>query len=99
MSEIVVLARAESQYLAEFARCLEFGLGRAEYFEAVVEEAYRQIALFPHSAPPFEAAFRRLVLADLPIAIFYVVEGRRVFIHGLLDSRQDPDWIRRELGL
>lgn len=96
---VILVARAEAQFQSEYARLAEFDFRRAEHFDAVVNEGLRQLADYPYSAPPFEGQFRRLIIGEYFCGICHVVEGRRVVVHGLHDSRRDPESIRRELGL
>jgi plasmid stabilization system protein ParE len=99
VSEVILLARAEAQFQSEYGRIAETDFAKAEHFEAVINEGLRQLAEYPYSAPPFADRFRRLFVGDYSIGIYYVIEGQRIVVHGLLDLRQDPAWIRRELGL
>ncbi|HEX8296263.1 MAG TPA: hypothetical protein VF593_08180 [Chthoniobacteraceae bacterium] len=98
VSEIHVLLGAEIELQTVFD--LQPTLQRGEAFNRLAQSAFQQLARHPHSGGRFlNSSFRRLVLAPTCYALFYQVEGRRVMVHALLDLRQDPEAIRRRLGL
>jgi plasmid stabilization system protein ParE len=99
VNEVILLARAEAHFHREYAQLAETDFARAEHFDAVINEGLRQLREYPHSGPPFEGQLRRLFVGGYALGIYYAVEGRRIVVHGLLDTRRDPEWIRRELGL
>ena len=65
----------------------------------LIEHALALISAFPEIGPIYVRPFRRFLLQDKTTALFYTVEGRRVFIHALYDLRQDPSYLKRKLGL
>ena len=99
VSEAVLLIGAEIDFNAIYGRFALTSVGRADAFDHAVNEALDQIGRFPFSAPTHEDCFRRLMLGGYSLALYYVIEGRRVFVHAILDSRQSPEAIRRRLGL
>ncbi len=64
-----------------------------------VEHAVSLIAVFPEIGPVYSRPYRRFLLQDKITALFYTLEGRRVFIHAVFDLRQNPSHLRRRLGL
>ena len=99
MSDAVLLAGAEIEFHEAYARLAGSGFGRADRFDHLVQEGLRQLAGFPRSGPEYIAPYRRLVLREFPYALYYALEGRRVLVHALLDLRQNPDSVRRRLGI
>lgn len=65
---------------------------------AMVERALALLRVFPELGSLQVRPFRRFLLQERHIAIFYTFEGRRIFIHAVSDLRQDPEWLRRRLG-
>jgi len=98
VSEVVLLARAEIHFHEVYAQLAAHSFARAERFDSVVEEALQQLATYPRSGPESFEKYRRLLLVEFPFAIYYIIEGERIFIHALLDTRQSPESIRRQLG-
>ena len=97
MNEIVILLGAEIDLQALYER--QASPARAERLEAEILSAFRQLAQFPLSSSEFASGFRCFRLRAFPYGLFYKVEGRRILIHAVLDTRQDPASIRRRLGL
>jgi len=73
--------------------------GSAEEFLSMVERTLTLLLAFPELGPLVAHPFRRCLLRDRNIGIFYTFEGRRIFIHALCDLRQDPAHLRRRLGV
>jgi plasmid stabilization system protein ParE len=64
-----------------------------------VEHALGLLARFPRLVPMFRRPFRRFILRRYQLAMFYTVDGNRLFIHALIDLRQSPEAILRRLGI
>ena len=99
MFEVVTLLGAEIEIRVAFAKFADISFARAERFDKNVQAALGILATFPSSGPVFAGRIHRLVLNPGPFALFYVIEGNRVFIHAFLDTRQHPETIRRRLNL
>ena len=99
MMELVVLSRAEGEILETQARLEDGEPGRGDRFNERAEQALDRILSFPECGPLYSAPFRRLLIRDFPMGIFYSIEGRRVVIHAVLDLRQDERAIVRRLGI
>ena len=97
MNEVTALLRAEIDLQEAYERHSTPRLARA--YEITIRDAFDQLARHPLSGGEFLGGYRRLVLPRLGYALFYVLEGRRVVIHALLDLRQSPETIRQRLGL
>ena len=97
MSEIVILLGAEIDLQALYER--QTSVARAELLETEMLSAFGQLVQFSRSASEFESSYRCFRLRAFPYALFYKVEGSRIVIHAVLDTRQDPASIRRRLGI
>ena len=99
MPEVVLLAGAEADSLDIFTRLEARNPDAADGFFLRLNECLAQVALHPESAPLFDGKFRRLVMRGFPFGIFFTVESNRTFVQAILDLRQDPEQLRRRLGL
>jgi plasmid stabilization system protein ParE len=99
VNEVTVLGGAEIELRECYARLAESDFNRAQHFDRVVERGFVQLGQQPRSGSLHIGQFRRLLLRPYPIALFYTIEGARVFIQAVLDVRQNPALIRRRLGL
>ena len=97
MNEIVILLGAEIDLQALYER--QTSTARAELLETEMLSAFQQLLHFSRSASEFESGYRCVRLRAFPYALFYKVEGRRILLHAVLDTRQDPASIRRRLGI
>lgn len=97
MSELVFLFSADADIQAAFEFYEGFQTGRGEVFMCHLDLAFGQLRIFPEIAPVFHEPHRRLLIRGFPYGIFYVIEGRRIIISGVMDLRQDPAIIRRRL--
>ena len=96
MNEILVLLGAEIDLQECYAKQSPT---RAERLDAEIRAGLHQLATFPYSSRTFEGVFRRYVLKGFPYALFYTVEGNRVMIQAVFDTRLSSAAIRRRLGL
>lgn len=95
MSEIVVLAGADTDMLRKYVELDEHSSELADRFESDLQDAFRLISRHPligsgHLVPPY----RKWSLRGWNMAIFYQPAGNRCFIHAVLDMRQNPQSIR-----
>ena len=89
--EVVVLAGADDDMLRKFVELDAFSEDLADSFAADAQVALNLISQNPfigsaHSHPPF----RKWLLLDWDMAIFYRPLGSRCFVHAVLSLRQDP---------
>jgi plasmid stabilization system protein ParE len=99
VSEAILLTGAEIEFHQIYSKLAESSFTRADRFDRTIHEALRQLAIFSRSAPEDVGSYRRLVLRGFPYALYYTIEGPRVFVQALVDTRQHPESIRRRLGL
>ena len=97
ISEVIWTVRAEADLLREFARLEEQSEGAGEKLLGIVESALRLLRLNPEMAPRYSRRYRRFVLRDRRLGIFYCFELRGVVIHAVCDLRQDRETILRHL--
>ena len=93
------LASGEGDLDAIFAARFAVSETGALAFLETVERALALLKNFPELGPVYLHTFRRFLLRGEHTGIFYTLEGRRLFVHALLDLRQDPATLRRRLGL
>lgn len=94
--EIVILQAAQAEIQIAYEGLAE---QRGEVFIQRIDRALSLLKLNPAMAPVYGGRFRRLLVRGFPYGLFYTVSGARVFIARMMDLRQDPVRIRRELGL
>lgn len=92
--ELVVLAGADEDMLRKYAELDAFSEDLADSFEADTQEALTLICQNPfigsaHSHPPF----RKWLLLNWDMAVFYRPLGNRCFVHAVLSLRQDPQTV------
>jgi hypothetical protein len=93
--EVVVLAGADDDMLRKFVELDAFSEELADSFAADTQEALNLIGQNPfigsgYSHPPF----RKWLLLDWDMAVFYRQVGSRCFVHAVLSLRQDPKTVQ-----
>lgn len=88
--DVEFLLGAEIEFLDIYAR-------RGEDFYSIFDGCLNQIRHFPESAPVYTPPFRRLLIPRTPVAIFYTIEGNRIFVQAVLDLRMSPERISERL--
>ena len=100
MVEIVWTLRADRHFQETFSREEEIEPGAGERLFNEVEKALEMLRRYPELARVYQDPVRRWVLGKRRrTGLFYVPESRGIVVIGLLDLRQSPSVIRRELGL
>ncbi|WP_395731456.1 type II toxin-antitoxin system RelE/ParE family toxin [Prosthecobacter sp.] len=89
--ELVILAGADDDMLRKHVELDAFSEELANSFAADTQEALDLISQNPfigsaHSHSPF----RKWLLMDWDMAIFYRSQGSRCYVHAVLSLRQDP---------
>ncbi len=72
---------------------------RAEKFLQRLDKPSELLRENPAMGPVYGGTVRRIILQGFHHAMFYTVEGRRIFVLSVMDMRLDPTRIRRRLGL
>jgi plasmid stabilization system protein ParE len=80
---IEFLSGAAGDLLGIYREISDFSDAHAVAFSLRLERRLAQLAKFPEMGPPFSNRIRRLVLGKFPYAVFYSINGERIFIHGI----------------
>jgi plasmid stabilization system protein ParE len=94
MNEVVILGGADDDMLRRHIELDAYSEAAADAFEADLQHALNLIGSNPfigsgHSHPPF----RKWILCDWDMAVFYRPIGGRCFIHAVLSLRQSSETI------
>lgn len=96
--EVIWTARAEGDLLREFSRLEDIRDGLGAKFLDIVDSAIRLLRVNPEMAPRYSDNYRRLVVRDRMLGIYYSFEPRGVIVHAICDLRQDRDTIIQHLN-
>jgi plasmid stabilization system protein ParE len=96
--ELILLAAAEVTLQEIYGYLEELGTGTGDRFLNALETALTQIRTFPRSGSSFHQRYRRVLISGYRYGIIYSIEGRRIVVTRIVDLRQDPETIRRNLG-
>lgn len=100
MREVIWLLRADialqEAFEREDERSPEAASDLLESIDRVVEVIRDFPEFFREIYPPFR---RAIVGKPKRFGMFYVVEARGIIVHALEDLRQEPERIRKKLGL
>jgi hypothetical protein len=99
MIELVVLAGAESKLLAMYSQYESTLEGLGDLFDMEFQAACDQLCRFPEIGSPFGGRFRRFLMRRWHVGLFYTFTGTRIVVVAVFDLRQDPEIIKRDLGL
>ena len=99
MMEIVLLLQADLDIQQAFNYYEDFQTGRGEVFLLHLDAALTLIRQHPEIAPVYGGVYRRLLVRDFPYGVFYQVQSARIIVAAVIDLRQDPERIRRKLGV
>ena len=98
MKEIVVLPLAHDEILDVLIRLDDLREELSNECKRALEESLLFLSRFPEASPVSKfPPLRRTIIQKFSLGVFYSITGKRVFIHAVLDLRQDPQWIRRRL--
>lgn len=97
--ELVWLRKADDDLQQIYERLEQQAEGRGDAFFNAVDKTLERVALFPEIGSPFDLPIRRVLVEKGRYGIFYCVEKRGLVILAIEDLRQDPERIRRNLGI
>ena len=98
MRELLWTLGAEADVQRVYERLEGWEEGAGDRFYAEVLTVLDMLRSHPGIGPVVHGGkVRRVLVFNRNYGIHYVVEGRRVVLHALLDLRQDPREIRRRL--
>jgi plasmid stabilization system protein ParE len=96
--EVIWTLRAEADLLREFSRLEESREGSGEEFLDMVDSASRLLRMNPEMAPRYSDRYRRLLLRDRRLGLFYCHDSRGIVVPAICDLRQDREAILRHLS-
>jgi len=99
VAELVFLLGADIDIQRAYELYEDYQTGRGDIFMRHLDAAFAHLRTFPESAPIFHGNYRRLLVPRFPYAIFYTLEPTRIVVSGVMYLRQDPEAIRRRLGV
>lgn len=99
MIELIFLFQAESDIQSAFNRYEEIQRGRGDVFLRQLELALSFIRRNPETPRIYQLPYRRMLIRDFPFGIFFQTQKDRIVVAAILDLRQSPESIRRNLGL
>lgn len=93
---IVILASAREDLAEGFRFYEDQGEGLGSYF---LESLYSDIASLRLFAGIHRKVFgfHRLLSKRFPYAVYYAMEGESIAVKAVLNCRQDPAWIRKQV--
>ena len=98
MRELVFLASFDADVQAEYERREEWRPDAGELFYARLSADLEQLTRHPSSGSGVKGSkVRRLLVVRLRYSVLYVLEGRRIMLHALLDQLADPETNVRRL--
>lgn len=100
MTEVILLSSAEAGLQERYAWLEDKGAGLEMEFDADVQEAVEMLSRQPAGFSRWErTCYRCYRLLRWNFGLFYSIEGGRVIVVAAEDLRQNPQTIRRKLGL
>ena len=97
MKDLILLWQADSDIQSAYNRYENFQDGRGAVLLNHLEVALSIIRRHPLIARTYAGPFRRMLVRNFPLGIFYEVQPTRVMVVRVMDLRQDPRIIRRRL--
>jgi plasmid stabilization system protein ParE len=97
VSELVFLFSADADIQKAYELYENWQEGRGTVFMLHLDVAFAYLRRFSEIGPVFHGNYRRLLVPHFPCGIFYSIEGKRIIIAAVMDTRQDPDAIIRRL--
>ncbi len=99
MREIVWTLQAQVQLQQIYELFENLTPESGERFLEEVDEVLDLLKDFPTLCRTYVPPFRRKLVHDGSYGIFYVPQDRGIVVHAIEDLRQDPERIRRNLGI
>ena len=97
MTEITFLAGAERDFLRIYAHAEDRARGGGDRFSQEVDQVLALLARMPRLGRVVGTPYRRLKLSKHPYSLLYVVEARRVLIHGIASNYESLEVFLRRL--
>jgi len=97
MTELILLLQADLDIQSAFDRYENYQAGRGEVFIRQLDLAFTLLRQYPEIAPVYAGLYRRMLIRDFPYGIFYQFQPKRLIIAAVMDLRQKPEKIRKQL--
>jgi hypothetical protein len=94
---IEILDQAELDLIEGFQFYESQNVGLGSYFLTNLYSDIESLRLYAGIHRKAYKSYHRLLSRRFPFAVFYTVLENTVFIHAVLDCRNDPAWIRERL--
>ena len=94
---IEILDQAEQDLVEGFHFYEEQEPDLGSYFLANLYADIESLQFFGGVHRKVYRTYHRLLSKRFPFAVFYTLAGQTVFIHAVVDCRQDPAWLRERL--
>lgn len=95
--DLILLLAADIDIQSAFEKFDGYQEGRGEIFMYQLDACLGLLRQQPYIAPKVAGNYRRLLMKDFPLGIFYEVQPTRIVVNGVMDLRQDPQAIKRRL--
>ena len=95
--EVVFLQKADEDVQAAYEWHGGPDSSRAERFLDRLDHSVTLLRNKPAMGTRHNRQFRRLILRGFTHGVFYTVTGKRILVARVLDLRQDPESLRRQL--
>jgi plasmid stabilization system protein ParE len=99
MIALILLHQADSDIQGAFNRYEDIQAGRGELFLKQLDLALGFLKQNPEAGRPYGARYRRFLVRGFPFGVFYQVQPTRIVVAAVIDLRQNPETIRKKLGL
>ena len=92
--DLIILLQAKVDIQKAFNRYEDIQEGRGELFSSELDRVLTLLRLNPGMGSVYINPVRRVLLRSFPYGVFYVVEGGRIILTTVTDTRQDPEKIK-----
>lgn len=72
--------------------------GLGEYFLDSLSAEIDSLQIYAGIHEQYESRYYRMLASKFPFAIYYTLTEETVFVHAILDCRQNPAWTRQRLA-
>ena len=97
MAEIVLLHSADVNIQRAYEWFESWNEGAGDILLEDLDRLLGLLANFPEMGPIVYGRRRRFIMREYNYGVFYTLTGPRVLVSNVLDLRQDPAAIRKEL--
>ena len=92
-----ILAGAETDIQRIYNRLTNSRDGAGDEFMDRLDGVFHLLSAFPELGPMRNLGFRRILVPGHVFGVYYQIEDRGVMVHAIVDLRQNPEWIERNL--